>query len=91
MSICSVSNRLDKISFFLFLVLLQRQQTNDRSIKINKIKLITIANSNNRVQLDNGLPPLPLKKAVEAAGYSFGDEIMVALDCAASEFYVNGK
>lgn len=32
-----------------------------------------------------------IKKAVEAAGYSFGDEIMVALDCAASEFYVNGK
>jgi len=32
-----------------------------------------------------------IKKAVEAAGYSFGDEIMVALDCAASEFFVNGK
>ena len=32
-----------------------------------------------------------IKKAVEAAGYRFGDEIMVALDCAASEFYVNGK
>ena len=29
--------------------------------------------------------------AVEKAGYSFGDEIMIALDCAASEFYVNGK
>ena len=29
--------------------------------------------------------------AVENAGYSFGDEIMVALDCAAAEFYVNGK
>ena len=28
--------------------------------------------------------------AVKNAGYSFGDEIMVALDCAAAEFYVNG-
>ena len=32
-----------------------------------------------------------IKKAVENAGYKFGDEIMVALDCAASEFYVDGK
>ena len=32
-----------------------------------------------------------IKKAVESAGYKFGDEIMIALDCAASEFYVNGK
>ncbi|MDO5655902.1 MAG: phosphopyruvate hydratase [Flavobacteriaceae bacterium] len=32
-----------------------------------------------------------IKKAVENAGYSFGDEIKIALDCAASEFYVNGK
>lgn len=32
-----------------------------------------------------------IKLAVEKAGYSFGDEIMIALDCAASEFYVNGK
>jgi enolase len=32
-----------------------------------------------------------IKKAVENAGYSFGDQIMVALDCAAAEFYVNGK
>ena len=31
-----------------------------------------------------------IKKAVENAGYKFGDEIMLALDCAASEFYVNG-
>ncbi|GAA0873495.1 phosphopyruvate hydratase [Gangjinia marincola] len=31
-----------------------------------------------------------IKKAVENAGYSFGDEIMIALDCAAAEFYVNG-
>ena len=29
--------------------------------------------------------------AVKNAGYSFGDEVMVALDCAAAEFYVNGK
>ncbi|MFL1895778.1 phosphopyruvate hydratase [Aquimarina sp. 2-A2] len=29
--------------------------------------------------------------AVKNAGYSFGDEIMIALDCAAAEFYVNGK
>ena len=29
--------------------------------------------------------------AVENAGYKFGDEIMVALDCASAEFYVNGK
>jgi enolase len=32
-----------------------------------------------------------VKLAVENAGYSFGDEIMIALDCAAAEFYVNGK
>lgn len=32
-----------------------------------------------------------IKQAVENAGYRFGDEIMVALDCAASEFYVDGK
>jgi enolase len=32
-----------------------------------------------------------IKLAVTNAGYSFGDEVMVALDCAASEFYVNGK
>ncbi|MEW7292349.1 phosphopyruvate hydratase [Aquimarina sp. 2304DJ70-9] len=29
--------------------------------------------------------------AVEKAGYKFGDEVMVALDCAAAEFYVDGK
>ncbi len=32
-----------------------------------------------------------IKKAVENAGYTFGDQVMVALDCAASEFYVDGK
>ncbi|GER60779.1 phosphopyruvate hydratase [Patiriisocius marinus] len=32
-----------------------------------------------------------VKKAVENAGYSFGDQIMIALDCAAAEFYVDGK
>ncbi|PHS08406.1 MAG: phosphopyruvate hydratase [Kordia sp.] len=32
-----------------------------------------------------------VKLAVENAGYTFGDEIMIALDCAAAEFYVNGK
>ncbi|MGX7668059.1 phosphopyruvate hydratase [Flavobacterium pedocola] len=32
-----------------------------------------------------------IKLAVENAGYKFGDDIMIALDCAASEFYVNGK
>jgi enolase len=32
-----------------------------------------------------------IKKAVEKAGYKFGDEVMIALDCAASEFYVNGS
>jgi enolase len=32
-----------------------------------------------------------IKKAVENAGYKFGDDVMVALDCAASEFYVNGN
>ena len=32
-----------------------------------------------------------IKKAVENAGYSFGEDIMIALDCAASEFYVDGK
>ncbi|WP_299763309.1 phosphopyruvate hydratase [uncultured Dokdonia sp.] len=32
-----------------------------------------------------------IKIAVEKAGYSWGDEIMIALDCAAAEFYVDGK
>lgn len=32
-----------------------------------------------------------IKKAVENAGYTFGEDIMIALDCAASEFYVDGK
>jgi len=30
-------------------------------------------------------------KAVENAGYKFGDEIMIALDCASAEFFVDGK
>jgi enolase len=29
--------------------------------------------------------------AVEKAGYKFGEEVMIALDCAAAEFYVDGK
>ena len=29
--------------------------------------------------------------AVGNAGYAFGDEVMIALDCAAAEFYVDGK
>ena len=29
--------------------------------------------------------------AVKNAGYTLGDDIMIALDCAAAEFYVNGK
>ncbi|WP_412984069.1 phosphopyruvate hydratase [Pontimicrobium sp. IMCC45349] len=32
-----------------------------------------------------------IAKAVENAGYSFGDEIMIALDCASAEFYKDGK
>lgn len=32
-----------------------------------------------------------IKKAVENAGYKFGDEIKIALDCAASEFYIDSK
>ncbi|MCO6146920.1 phosphopyruvate hydratase [Flavobacterium sp. NRK1] len=32
-----------------------------------------------------------IKKAVENAGYTFGGDVKLALDCAASEFYVNGK
>lgn len=32
-----------------------------------------------------------IKLAVETAGYSFGEDVKIALDCAASEFYVNGK
>jgi len=32
-----------------------------------------------------------IKLAVETAGYGFGDDVMIALDCAASEFYVDGK
>ena len=29
--------------------------------------------------------------AVKNAGYTFGDEVMIALDCASAEFYVDGK
>jgi len=32
-----------------------------------------------------------IKLAVENAGYTFGDDVMIALDCAAAEFYVNGN
>lgn len=32
-----------------------------------------------------------IKLAVEKAGYSFGDDIMIALDCASAEFFVDGK
>ncbi|ALM50792.1 enolase [Flavobacterium psychrophilum] len=32
-----------------------------------------------------------IKIAVENAGYTFGGDVKLALDCAASEFYVNGK
>ena len=32
-----------------------------------------------------------IKKAVDNAGYTLGDDNMIALDCAAAEFYVNGK
>lgn len=32
-----------------------------------------------------------IKKAVENAGYVFGEDIKIALDCAASEFYVKGN
>ncbi|HUH27991.1 phosphopyruvate hydratase [Gelidibacter sp.] len=32
-----------------------------------------------------------IKTAVEKAGYTFGDDVMIALDCAAAEFYVDGK
>ncbi|MCW4469017.1 phosphopyruvate hydratase [Flavobacterium sp. MFBS3-15] len=32
-----------------------------------------------------------IKLAIENAGYKFGEDIKLALDCAASEFYVNGK
>ena len=31
-----------------------------------------------------------IKKAVEKAGYKFGEEVKIALDCASSEFYDNG-
>ncbi|PWI31029.1 phosphopyruvate hydratase [Flavobacteriaceae bacterium LYZ1037] len=31
-----------------------------------------------------------IKIAVENAGYTLGDDIMIALDCAAAEFYING-
>ena len=31
-----------------------------------------------------------IKKAVEKAGYKFGEEVKIALDCASSEFYENG-
>jgi enolase len=32
-----------------------------------------------------------IQKAVENAGYVFGEDIFIALDCAAAEFYENGK
>ena len=32
-----------------------------------------------------------IEKAVANAGYTLGDDVMIALDCAAAEFYVDGK
>ena len=32
-----------------------------------------------------------IKKAITNAGYNFGKDVMIALDCASSEFYENGK
>ncbi|MCH3884317.1 phosphopyruvate hydratase [Tenacibaculum aquimarinum] len=32
-----------------------------------------------------------IKKAVDNAGYKLGDDVMIALDCAAAEFFVDGK
>jgi enolase len=32
-----------------------------------------------------------IKTAVEKAGYKLGDDVMIALDCAAAEFYKDGK
>lgn len=32
-----------------------------------------------------------IAKAVSNAGYTLGDDVMIALDCAAAEFYVDGK
>lgn len=32
-----------------------------------------------------------IAKAVDKAGYILGDDVMIALDCAAAEFYVDGK
>lgn len=32
-----------------------------------------------------------IMQAIEAAGYKAGDDVMLALDCASSEFYKNGK
>src|SRR5690554_3333017 len=32
-----------------------------------------------------------IAKATEIAGYTFGEEVMIALDCAAAEFYVDKK
>lgn len=29
--------------------------------------------------------------AIESAGYTVGEQILIGLDCAASEFYKNGK
>ncbi|MFD2589034.1 phosphopyruvate hydratase [Croceitalea marina] len=32
-----------------------------------------------------------IAKAVDKAGYKLGDDVMIALDCAAAEFYIDGK
>ena len=32
-----------------------------------------------------------IAKAVDKAGYTLGDDVMIALDCAAAEFFVDGK
>ncbi len=32
-----------------------------------------------------------IEKAVDNAGYKLGDDVMIALDCAAAEFFVDGK
>jgi len=32
-----------------------------------------------------------IKKAVDNAGYTLGDDVMIALDCASAEFFIDGK
>ena len=62
-------------------------------------KVLHVRNLSTAVGDEGGFAPVlggtedaldTIAKAVSNAGYSFGEDVKIALDCAAAEFYVNG-